>query len=150
MNAIPRPDLSSRPLHTSCAHTINASPRAVFDAWTTKFDLWFAQTGAMEMVPEPGRPYFFYNKEEWGRHPHYGRFLEVKQDELIEMTWMTGNGTDVGTQGAETVLRIELEAQGEATHVRLTHSGFVSEKSRDGHQENWPIALQILNDALAT
>ena len=149
MQAIPRPDLSSRPLQAACSHTINATPRAVFDAWTTRFDLWFAQSGAMEMVPEVGRPYFFYNKDEWGRHPHYGQFLDVKQDELIEMTWMTGNGTDEGTQGAETVLRIELTPRGEATEIQLTHAGFASEKSRDGHQENWPIALQILGEALA-
>ena len=100
------------------------------------------------MVPEPGRPYFFYNRDEWGRHPHYGRFLDLKENELIEMSWMTGNGTDEGTQGAETVLRVELTPQGEATQVRLTHTGFVSEKARDGHAENWPLALEILDGAL--
>ena len=101
------------------------------------------------MVPEVGRPYFFYNRNEWGRHPHYGRFLELTEDKLVEMTWMTGNGTDVGTEGAETVLRIELVAKGEATEVRLRHSGFVSERSRDAHQENWPLALEILEKALS-
>jgi hypothetical protein len=30
-----------------------------------------------------------------------------------------------------------------------THSGFVSEKSRDGHKENWPLALKILDEALS-
>ena len=65
------------------------------------------------------------------------------------MTWMTGNGTAEGTQGAETVLRVELTARGDATDFRLTHSGFVSEKSRDGHQQNWPLALEILDQALA-
>jgi len=80
------------------------------------------------MVPEPGRPFFFYNRDDWGRHPHYGRFLDAKKNQLIEMTWMTGNGT---------------------TEVRLTHSGFVSENSCDGHQENWPLALKILDEALS-
>ena len=65
------------------------------------------------------------------------------------MTWMTGNGTDEGTQGAETVLRVELAAHGDATDVRLTHSGLPSEKARDGHQANWPLALEILDQALA-
>ena len=101
------------------------------------------------MVPEVGRPWFFYNRNEWGRHPHYGRFLDLVENELVEMTWMTGNGTDAGTQGAETVLRIELVPKGEATEVRLTHSGFVSEKSRDGHEENWPLALEELGAALS-
>ena len=149
MSSPPRPDLSSRPLSTTCEHTIHAKPEAVYAAWTQRFDTWFAQEGTVEMVPEPGRPYFFYNRDDWGRHPHYGRFLELKENELVEMTWMTGNGTDVGTQGAETVLRIELVAKGEATEVRLTHSGFVSDKSRVGHEENWPLALDILDKALS-
>ena len=149
MSSIPRPDLSARPLQTTCELTVNAKPADVYAAWTTRFDTWFAQAGTLAMMPEPGRPYFFYNRDEWGRHPHYGRFLDVVENELVEMTWMTGNGTPEGTEGAETVLRIELQPKGEATEVRLTHSGFVNEKSRDGHAENWPLALEILANALS-
>lgn len=149
MNAVPRPDLSARPLQTTCECIVNARPEQVFAAWTTRFDTWFAQAGTLALVPQPGRPYFFYNRDDWGRHPHYGRFLEVEENRLVEMTWMTGNGTAEGTEGAETVLRIELVPKGGATEVRLTHTGFVSETSRDGHAENWPLALEILNEALA-
>ena len=149
MSSVPRPDLSARPLQTTCEHTVNATPDAVYAAWTRRFDAWFAQAGTLVMVPEPGRPYFFYNRDEWGRHPHYGRFLDVVENELVEMTWMTGNGTPEGTEGAETILRIELASKGAATEVRLTHSGFVSEASRDGHEENWPLALAILDDVLS-
>ena len=148
MSAIPRPDLSERPLETSCTRIVHASANEGYAAWTERFDRWFAQPGTLEMVPEPGRPYFFYNRFEWGRHPHYGRFLELKKDELVEMTWLTGNGTAVGTEGAETVLRIELTARDDGTEVRLTHSGFVSDSSRAGHAENWPLALEILDAAL--
>lgn len=148
MSSIPRPDLSARPLHTTCEHTVRARPSDVFAAWTVRFDAWFAQAGTLSMVPEPGRPYFFYNRDEWGRHPHYGRFLEVVTDELVEMTWMTGNGTAEGTEGAETILRVELVPEGDGTRVRLTHTGFVSDKSREGHAENWPLALKILEEAL--
>ena len=148
MSSIPRPDLSARPLRMTCAHTITARPDEVFAAWTEGFDTWFAQAGTLALVPEPGRPFFFYNRDEWGRHPHYGRFLEVRDNQLIEMTWMTGNGTSEGTEGAETVLRIELVPRGEATEVRLTHSGFVSAQSLNGHEENWPLALEILDAAL--
>lgn len=149
MTPAPRPELSNRPLRVTCEHRINAKPSEVYAAWTTRFDSWFAQAGTVAMVPAPGRPYFFYSRDDWGRHPHYGRFLELKEDELIEMTWMTGNGTAEGTEGAETVLRIELVANGGCTDVRLVHSGFASEKARDGHQENWPLALEILDRALS-
>lgn len=63
---------------------------------------------------------------------------------------MTGNGTAEGTEGAETILRIELVPKGAATEVRLTHSGFVSEKSRIGHKENWPLALEVLDEELSS
>lgn len=148
MSSIPRPDLSTRPLHMTCEHTVNAKPSEVYAAWTKRFDLWFAQAGTVSMVPEPGRPYFFYNRDEWGRHPHYGRFLEVTENRLIEMTWMTGNGTAEGTAGAETILRIELAPERAATKVRLTHSGFVSAESCTAHKENWPLALKELDEAL--
>jgi hypothetical protein len=65
------------------------------------------------------------------------------------MTWMTGDGTAEGTGGAETIVRVELIPKGEATKLRLTHSGLPTEKSRDGHQENWPLALQGLDEALS-
>ena len=149
MNSIPRPDLSTRPLEMTCDYTVHAKPEKVFAAWTERFDTWFAQAGTLAMVPEPGRPYFFYNRDEWGRHPHYGRFLDVVVNKLIEMTWITGNGTAEGTEGAETVIRIELVPVGEATEVRLTHSGFVTKTSRDGHKENWPQALKLLDEALS-
>lgn len=148
MSAIPRPDLTERPLEMTCDYTVGASPSEVYAAWTTGFATWFAQEGTVSMVPEPGRPYFFYNRNDWGRHPHYGRFLEVSEDQLIEMTWITGNGTAEGTEGAETILRVELTPNGDATDVRLTHSGFVSEKSMIGHRDNWPLALEILDEAL--
>jgi uncharacterized protein YndB with AHSA1/START domain len=133
----------------SCEYSIKASAEDVYAAWTQRFDCWFAQEGTVAMIPEPGRPWFFYNRDEWGRHPHYGRFLELRENELVEMTWMTGDGTAEGTAGAETILRIELVPKGDATEVRLTHSGFVTEKSRDGHAENWPLALEELAKALA-
>ena len=148
MPSIARPDLSDRPLKFGCDYEVSATSRAVFAAWTQKFDLWFAQPGTLWLTPEPGQPYFFYNRDEWGRHPHYGRLLDVKEHALVEMTWMTGNGDEVGTEGAETVLRIEMSPQGENTQLRLTHAGFASERSRSAHEENWPMALEILDQAL--
>lgn len=148
MPKIPRPDLSERPLSLSCEAVLTATPGEVYGAWTTSFDAWFAQSGTLDLRPEPGAPYFFYNRDDWGRHPHYGRILALEENKLVEMTWLTGNGTEVGTFGAETILRIELEPHEGGTRLRLTHSGFVSEASRDGHAENWPLALDILNQAL--
>ena len=105
MTDIPYPDLSERPREMSCERLIQATPAALFEAWTTRFDLWFAQPGTLTLTPAAGQPYFFYNRNDWGRHPHYGRLLTVEPDTRVEMTWLTGNGERIGTEGAETVLR---------------------------------------------
>jgi hypothetical protein len=45
-------------------------------------------------------------------------------------------------------LRVELKPEDSGTRVYLEHSGFVSQVSRDGHAENWPLALDILEDEI--
>ena len=148
MTDIPYPDLSERPREMNCERLIQATPAALFEAWTTRFDLWFAQPGTLALTPEAGQPYFFYNRNDWGRHPHYGRLLTVEPDTRIEMTWLTGNGERIGTEGAETVLRIALTPDGPGTRVQLTHAGFPSDEALAGHIENWPLALDILAECL--
>lgn len=148
MTSIPRPDLKDRSLTMTSARTIPAKPAVLFEAWTTRLDIWFAQAGTLVLQPHAGQPYFFYNRDEWGRHPHYGRILDIKPGEFVEMTWVTGNGERVGTEGAETVLRVELISDGAVTEVRLTHSGFASEGSLAAHEENWPLALEILDQSI--
>lgn len=138
------PDLSSRPYEMTWEGFLSVSPEKIYEAWTSKFDLWFAQPGTLSMTPEVDKPYFFYNKNEWGRHPHYGRFLELKESEVVEMTWVTGDGSTVGTEGAETVIRLELVPKDSGTMVHFTQSGFANERSRDGHKENWPLAFSEL------
>lgn len=139
------PDLTQRPFTMTVERQMKASAHDLYEAWTSKFDKWFAQPGETFMVPEVDRPFFFYNRRDWGRHGHYGRFLELQKDRLIEMTWLTGKG---GTFGAETVLRVELIPQAGGVLLRLTHSGFDDEKSCQGHKDNWPEALEILDRAL--
>ena len=140
-------DNSARPLTMRVERLMKASASELYEAWTERFDAWFAQPGELLMTPEIDKPFFFYNRKDWGRHPHYGRFLELRRDELIEMAWVTGEG---GTEGAETVIRVELSPQGGGTLLRLTHSGFPHEQSRNGHAENWPEALEVLDEALCS
>ena len=142
------PDLSARPLNLTWEGFLSLPPETVYRAWTENFALWFSQPGETFMIAEVDRPYFFYNKVEWGRHPHYGRFLELEENRVVEMTWLTGNGTNGGTEGAETVVRVELSPEDKGTKVRFTHSGFVTERSRDGHNENWPLAFEELENSL--
>jgi uncharacterized protein YndB with AHSA1/START domain len=142
------PDLSDRPFQLSLERFLVAPPHILFAAWTRHFDRWFAAPGSVLMAPKVDGVFFFetiYQGEgrRVQRHPHYGRFLRLVPDRLVELTWLTGKE---GTAGAETVVTVELAPEGEGTHLRLTHAGFLDATSRDRHQMAWPIVLAHLDE----
>jgi uncharacterized protein YndB with AHSA1/START domain len=75
------------------------------------------------------------------RHPHYGRFLRLIPDKLVELTWVTGAG---GTDGAETIVTVALQPIGHTTRLNLKHAGFASDDARDRHRQAWPVVLAQL------
>jgi len=141
-----QPDLSSRPLEITIERTLVASPGVVYSAWTEHIDQWFAAPGTLLMRGEVDVPFFFETHFEGGRHAHYGRFLKLVPDKRLELTWVTGNP---GTQGAETVVTIELTPNNGGTHVKLTHAGLPDEDTRSGHKEAWPQVLAHLDNCMA-
>ena len=141
------PDLSSRPHSMTLELQMKADAASIYKAWTRDFDLWFAEPGELIMTPEENSPFFFYNRHDWGRHAHYGRFVKLEKDKLIEMTWLTGKP---GTYGAETVIRIELTPQESGTAFKMTHSGFEDEAAAKGHKNSWPLALEELDQKLSS
>jgi uncharacterized protein YndB with AHSA1/START domain len=145
-NTICPPDLSTRPLSHSVERDFPFDPATLYQAWTTQLDQWFAAPGAILMRAAVNAPFFFEVHFEGKRHPHYGRFLRLEPDRLIEFTWVTGEG---GTKGAETVLTVELSPRGSGTHLRLTHAGWPDEDSRAKNHAAWPSVLDHLAQQLS-
>ena len=151
VTAIRPPDLSARPHSLCVSHEFGAPPGRLYAAFTTEFYQWFAAPGSVLMRAQVNAPFFFETEHRFEasapaqRHPHYGRFLRLEPKRLVELTWVTGAG---GTEGAETVVTVEIEPRGDGSRVRLTHAGFPNEAARDGHAQAWPMVLEHLGQCL--
>lgn len=125
---------------------VAAPPSEVFDAWVYHFDTWFASPGAISMGALAGSPFWFDVVHEGQHYAHYGRYLRVERDRVVELTWVTGHG---GTDGAETVVTVELSPSALGTKLRLTHGGFYDEESARRHRDSWPQILEHLDHVLS-
>lgn len=120
---------------------LNSQPEQLYRAWTEHFDQWFAKEGTLLNWCQVGMPYFFATEFDGGRHPHHGRCLRLETNNLLELTWVTG---DPGTRGAETTVIVEFSVANGGTDVTLSHAGFADVEAMNGHKEAWPQVLYHL------
>jgi uncharacterized protein YndB with AHSA1/START domain len=128
--------------------TINAPAARVFDAFTNPDDRvkwWSAPDGRFNTTHvdsdlRPGGQWAMRGTRGDGS-PFIvkGEYRVVNRPTVLEFTWLPDWQGDT----TESLVRVEFRDEGGVTHVRLTHSGLASERSRTSHR-GWPQILTWL------
>ena len=134
----------------SVARRMAYSPARLYQAWTAGWGTWFAEPSSLRMQAVIGAPFRFDVTQDLEdgsvrHHPHYGRFLDLRPDALVVLSWVTR-----GTDGVETTVTVELTPHEDGCDLALSHAGFASERARDQHADAWPIVLEHLDATLRT
>ncbi len=113
---------------------IDASPEAVFPFLTDpeRYTRW--QGVRAELDPRPGGIYRVWMDADAVAS---GAFVEVQPPRLVVFTW--GWEGDAEVPPGSTTVRIELEANGDATTLTLEHSGLPTDRAVEMHEEGWHI-----------
>ena len=131
--------------------TINAAPKAVFEAWLNPDMLrrFMRPNPAMPESPSKTEPV------EGGRFeilmnvgdqmvPHTGTYREISPHNRIVFTWESPMSTD------NSVVTLEFAPEDGGTHITLRHVRFPNQESRDNHLAGWGNILEALDRVIAT
>jgi len=111
-------------------YTVPFPPETVYAAWVSS-DTVIAPATAMDIDPVVGGHYrlIMETPEFAGRNE--GAFLAVDPNAHLRYTW-EWNG-----DGEVTEIDVTFSATQEGTEIKLTHSGFRNEESKERHSSGW-------------
>ena len=128
----------------------NAAPAKVFAAFTEPKTIarWFGPPGVTEVHAETdlrvGGRYRIVAKMANDQHEVMGVYREIVPNERLVYTWAWKS-----TPERESLVTIQLKADGAGTLLTLTHEQFIDEPARDRHQRGWAGALDKLEALFA-
>ena len=123
---------------------IDAPPETVFTYFTDpeKHQQWLAP--AITLEPWPNGIYRVHS--DTGRIM-LGEFVEVVPPERLVFTWGWVGGE---MPPSSTRVEVTLAAENGGTRLRVRHTGFVSEDSRERHETGWRDGLKALKTCVST
>ena len=149
---LPQSVISANLDAVTCEIDIAAPPQRVFQALIDEAQLmhWFAGDSTCPVKfwkfdPRKGGRYHYHTAK--GTHTVngvtefdcQGEILEFDPPRVLVYTWV---GNWHNNNQLETVVRYELTATPTGTHIKVTHSGLVTEEvSRNDYANGWPGVL---------
>lgn len=128
---------------------VNASAERVFAAFTQTAQLaqWYGPEGMTAEVFEndvkPGGRYSLVMRSDEGEYFLSGAYEEIDPPNKLVMTWKWKTGEITSR------VTVELNPEGDKTHLRLTHTGFAEASDATAHTEGWTSSLNDLERYLA-
>jgi uncharacterized protein YndB with AHSA1/START domain len=119
--------------------TINAIPSEVFDAWidpTSPGSPWCGVTKAIVNRPKADGLFYSMYQFEGNDIAHYGRFVTLDKPCRIQYTWVSE-----ATQGLESLVTLNLKAQGDKTVVQVKHTNVRDDEGGHRHEQAWGYVL---------
>ena len=133
----------------------NASVEDVFDAWIDPEQIaaWYGPEGFTNdvhtfEVKEGGTYRLTMNAPDGKKHPLKGQFITINRPSKLVFTWQWEKGMGEADDGRETTVTVEFTPVGDTTEMTMTHAGFVSEKSKQMHNQGWSSSFNKLEKIL--
>jgi len=130
--------------------TINASQKALFDAWLDPVMLQKFMTPGPDMTvphaetdPKVGGSFAITMKAGDTEIPHHGEYKEITPHDRLVFTWYGPSPAENST------VTLTFKPVAGGTLVTLRHDRFVNEESRDNHNSGWNSILAALDAAIA-